>query len=125
MDDEEMIRELAGEMLEELGYTAVTCADGAEAVALYREYCEKGTPFAVVILDMTVPGGMGGKDAAVLIRDFDPEAVLIISTGYTIDASDAMEKDSLFRGMVSKPYNVRQLALELDRLASHGASDGR
>src|SRR6185369_2365248 len=74
MDDEQMIRSLASMMLTKLGYRAVTCHDGAEAVRLYGCALEQGEPFAAVILDMTVPGGMGGKEAAQLIRALDLEA---------------------------------------------------
>jgi two-component system, chemotaxis family, CheB/CheR fusion protein len=116
MDDEEMIRSLADAMLDKLGYRTVTCTDGAEAVAIYRRSLEKGTPFSLVILDMTVPGGMGGKEAAEQIKAIDPGAKLVISTGYAVNSAYQGEKDPLFHGAVSKPYNINQLAQELARL---------
>jgi PAS domain S-box-containing protein len=118
MDDEEMIRELAVEILKDFGYLPVVCMDGAEAVALYRAHLAKGAPFAAVVLDMTVPGGMGGKEAAVRILEIDPDAVLIISSGYAVDAAYIEGADPIFRGSVSKPYNVRQIAGELARLTA-------
>ncbi len=106
MDDEEMIRCVAGAILRELGYAPVMCADGAEAVRLYREYLEQNRRFSAVILDMTVPGGVGGKAAAEQIRMIDPNAALFISTGYATDSLLDDSGVSLFNGMIKKPYNV-------------------
>jgi two-component system CheB/CheR fusion protein len=119
MDDEEMIRELARKMLGYLGYEAIVCADGAEAVNLYRERWAQGEPFAAVILDMTIPGGMGGLEAARQIAEIDPDAKLIISSGYSAESTLTGEKDSLFRGAVTKPYNVQQLSEALSLLIKH------
>jgi signal transduction histidine kinase len=118
MDDEEIIRSLATEMLQELGYRVTTCSDGREAVNLYREFRDRGEPFAAVILDMTVPGGMGGRDAAAQILAFDPDAVLVVSSGYSGDHIYKGKNDPLFRGVVAKPYNLQQLAQELSRVIS-------
>jgi len=116
MDDEEMIRTLVAGMLEQLGYQGIACCDGAEAVNLYRDYLGRGAPFAAVILDMTIPGGKGGKEVAEEILSLDPDAVLIISSGYSTESVFAGEEDAVFQGVVPKPYNIRQLALELARL---------
>jgi PAS domain S-box-containing protein len=116
MDDEEIIRSMASVMLEELGYTVATCAEGTEAVKLYRESKEKGEAFAAVLLDMTVPGGMGGKDAAKHIRSIDPDAVLVISSGYSVDLEIAERDNVFFSGSVAKPYNLHELARELSRV---------
>ena len=127
MDDEEMIRVLAEAMLEKLGYRPVTCGDGTEAIDLYRRALEKGERFAAVILDMTVPAGMGGKEAASRILDLDPDALLVISTGYSVDTAYLGEDDPLFRGAVSKPYNMNRLAEEMARVLkrhSRGISAG-
>lgn len=61
MDDEEMIREIASEILDYLGYQPTTCVTGEEAVALYKAAGESGTPFSAVIMDLTIQGGMGGE----------------------------------------------------------------
>ena len=116
MDDEEMIRVIASKMLEALGYQAATCADGARAVSMYRERLERGERFAAVILDMTVPGKMGGREAAKRMHDMDADAVLIISSGYSVDASNSQETSTIFSGSVAKPYNLQQLARELARV---------
>ncbi|GFO59238.1 hypothetical protein GMST_15630 [Geomonas silvestris] len=114
MDDEEMIRNLASQMLNRLGYRTTTCCDGAQAVDLYRQNLESD-PFAAVILDMTVPGGMGGKEAAYRIRSMDSDAVLIISSGYTADPFLDEKREMRVNGLVAKPYNLKQLSDELCR----------
>ena len=119
MDDEEMIRSLAAAMLSELGHSPVTCADGAEAVRLYREYMERNRPFAAVILDMTVPGGMGGKAAAEGIRAIDPDAVLFISSGYGTDSLCDDAGVNLFNGALKKPYSLSQFARMIGCLPDH------
>jgi len=116
MDDVATIRALASDMLEELGFSVVTCAEGNEAVNLYRESKERGEPFAVVLLDMTIPGGMGGKATAECIRGIDPDAVLVISSGYSVDLGIAEKDNLLFNGSVAKPYNLQELALEISRV---------
>jgi len=116
MDDEAMIRNLAALMLTKIGYRATTCCDGAEAVELYRASYGSGEPFAAVILDMTVPGGMGGKEAAHLIRAINRDAVLIISSGYSADPFLDVNKEVQVNGTVAKPYNMKQLSDELARV---------
>jgi two-component system, cell cycle sensor histidine kinase and response regulator CckA len=118
MDDEAMIRNLAALMLTRLGYRATTCSDGAEAVNLYRANFGGKEAFAAVILDMTVPGGMGGKEAAYRIREIDPGAVLVISSGYSADPFLDQANEVQVNGMVAKPYNMKQLSDELTRVLS-------
>jgi PAS domain S-box-containing protein len=116
MDDEEMIRKLAQQMLDKLGYQATTCRDGAEAVSLYQSRYQSRTPFAAVILDMTVPGGMGGKEAAHLIRSIDEDAILVISSGYSSDPFIDDNREVQVNGVVAKPYSLKQLSDELKRV---------
>jgi CheY-like chemotaxis protein len=116
MDDEEMIRELGAEMLKELEYDVETCADGEEALRLYRSAMVEGKPFSAAILDMTIPGGMGGLATAQRILAIDPAAVLIISSGYSVDHGSDTRIGRLFKGAVAKPYSVEQLSLELEGL---------
>ena len=117
MDDEEMIRELAAEMLGHLGYRVTTCINGEEAVANYLAAHSSGSPFSAVIMDLTIPGGMGGKEAARQILEIDPLARLIVSSGYS---SDPIMSDYLrygFSAVVAKPYKVSELGQALEALA--------
>jgi PAS domain S-box-containing protein len=110
MDDERMILDIATDMLEHLGYRAVTCENGAEAVAAYKDGQTLGAPFAAVIMDLTIPGGMGGKEAAVQILAIDPQARLVVSSGYSNDPIMANYGSHGFAGAVTKPYTVAQLS---------------
>ncbi|MBC7962554.1 MAG: PAS domain S-box protein [Steroidobacteraceae bacterium] len=117
MDDEQMIIEVASMMLIEQGCKVVdTCSDGAEAVKCYLEALERGTPYDVVILDLTVPGGMGGLEAARRIREIDPQATLIVSSGYSQNAVLADLHGHGFSGAVMKPYSLKNFSDELGRV---------
>ena len=118
MDDEDFIREIAAEILQYKGYEVESCADGREAVDLYRCARQSNRPYASVILDLTVPGGMGGKEAATLILEIDPDAVLIVSSGYSNDPIIAYYQSFGFSGAISKPFDADTLARELERLIS-------
>ncbi len=110
MDDEEMIRELAAAMLEEIGYQVTTCADGTEAIGYYKAAKESGTPFLAVIVDLTIPGGMGGKEAAKEILAIDSTASLIVSSGYSDDPIMSDFSSYGFTGAIPKPYGINELA---------------
>ncbi len=116
MDDEEMIRDMATAMLGHLGYTITTCADGEEAIALYKSAKEDGRPFTAVIMDLTVPGGMGGKEAAQQILSYDPAAHLLVSSGYSNDPVMANHEEYGFHAAVIKPYKVTELVHALHRV---------
>ena len=116
MDDEEMIIDVASIMLSELGFTVDTCSNGAEAVARYKAALEQGIPYDFVILDLTVPGGMGGLEAGRRIREMDPNATMIVSSGYSHDAVMADLHDHGFAGAVMKPYSIDTLVKELNRV---------
>ncbi|GFO55450.1 hypothetical protein GMSM_24570 [Geomonas sp. Red276] len=118
MDDEAMIRDLAALMLVELGYRVTTCAEGAEAVRLYGEALRAGTTFAAVIMDLTIPGGMGGKEAAERILAMDADANLIVSSGYSNDPIMADYPAYGFRAAVAKPYTIKSLGEKLTSLGS-------
>ena len=118
MDDEEMIRDMTTQMLEYLGYQATTCASGAEAVTRYKAARDSGTPFSAVIMDLTIPGGMGGKDAAKQILAIDPQARLIVSSGYSNDPIMSDYRAYGFTGAVAKPYNIKELSQLISDLLS-------
>lgn len=112
MDDDEMVRELADITLKRLGYKVVSCPGGAEAVALYRTARAEGAPFTLCIMDLTIPGGMGGIEAARQILTFDPAAKLIVSSGYSDDPVMANFAAYGFCAALEKPYSVK----EIDRI---------
>jgi len=116
MDDEDFIRAIATEILQYKGYEVASCADGREAVDLYQSARQCNVPYAAVILDLTIPGGMGGKEAAALILELDPDAVLIVSSGYSNDTVIANYQNYGFSGSISKPFDADTLARELERL---------
>ena len=118
MDDEQMIRSLSSQILVHLGYQVTTCANGEEAIALYRQAKGKGSPYFAVIMDLTIPGGMGGKEAAQHIVAFDPSAKLIVSSGYSNDLALSDSASYGFCGAVVKPYKVAELAQALEKLRS-------
>jgi PAS domain S-box-containing protein len=109
MDDDEMILDLAGNMLHHLGYRVTTCSSGEEAVSLYKTAQGSGMPFDVVIMDLTVPGGMGGRETAKKILALDPGARLIVSSGYSNDPIMAHYEEYGFCGAMVKPYRINEL----------------
>ncbi len=119
MDDEEIIRELAIGMLEEMGYQVTTCSDGTEAVRYYKAAQESGMPFSAVIMDLTIPGGMGGKEAAEEILAIDPAACLMVSSGYSNDPIMSDYSAYGFNGAIAKPYTLSELAHMLNSSLSH------
>ncbi|WP_224960888.1 ABC transporter substrate-binding protein [Geomonas subterranea] len=110
MDDEELIRDLTSAMLEQLGYSSTTCCEGSEAVELYRTARQNGGRYDAVIMDLTIPGGMGGKEAARRILELDPQACLIVSSGYSNDPVMSEYREHGFRATLSKPYTVKDVA---------------
>ena len=116
MDDEEMIRDLACEVLSAQGYRVTVCSDGEQATALYREACNSGTPYLAAILDLTVPGGMGGKETAQQILAIDPAARLIVSSGYSNDEVMNAYRAYGFCAASPKPYDSHALSRLLSEL---------
>jgi CheY-like chemotaxis protein len=110
MDDEEIIREVAREMLSGLGFEAGLAADGSEAIELYKKARDAGAPFDVVILDLTVPGGMGGKDVIRKLWEIDPGVRGIVSSGYSNDPVISEFRQYGFSGVVAKPYKIQDLS---------------
>jgi two-component system, cell cycle sensor histidine kinase and response regulator CckA len=110
MDDEDAIREIARALLEHLGYHVDLARDGEEAVARYREALGSNDPYRLVIMDLTIPGGMGGKEAVGLLHDIDPEIQAIVSSGYSNDPVMANFTAFGFSGILAKPYSVTEMA---------------
>jgi PAS domain S-box-containing protein len=120
MDDELSIRKLTAVLLERIGCTVVTAADGAEAIEIYETARRKGERFDVIIMDLTVPRGLGGKELISQLRALDPDVLAIVSSGYSNDPVMANFRDYGFAGVVPKPYNTADLVRALDDLFSQG-----
>ncbi len=116
MDDEEMVRDIATMMITHLGYEVTTCANGEKAVELYKTSMESGMPFVAVVMDLTIPGGLGGKEAAEQILSLFPKACLIVSSGYSNDPIMSNYREYGFSRAIAKPYNLNKLAQTLESL---------
>ncbi|MDR3629110.1 MAG: PAS domain S-box protein [Desulfocapsaceae bacterium] len=117
MDDDETVRDIAAAMLTHLGYAITTCADGEQAVEFYKTSQESGNPFSIVILDLTIPGGLGGKQAAEQILSFCPKACLIVSSGYSNDPIMSNYREYGFSGAIAKPYDIHKFKEVLTEVA--------
>ncbi len=109
MDDEKNIRRFVKNMLEQMGYEVQLASDGAEAVELYRKALEEGRRYDAVIMDLTVPGGMGGKQAVRELLKIDLGVKAIVSSGYSTDPIMAEYKRYGFRRVIEKPYRIKDL----------------
>jgi CheY-like chemotaxis protein len=116
MDDEAFIRDLADEMLSLLGYEVILAKDGAEAIELYKSAFHSSRPIDAVIMDLTVPGGMGGSEAVQKLREIDPRVKAIVSSGYSNDPIMADYATYGFMGVVAKPYSIHALSETLTRV---------
>ncbi len=109
VDDEEAIRTLVEFTLTRLGYEVMQAASALEGVNIYRQKLEAGERFDAVILDLTLPGGMGGKEALKKLIEIDPTVNAIVSSGYATDATMSRYQDFGFRGVIAKPYEAADL----------------
>jgi PAS domain S-box-containing protein len=116
MDDEDFVREVVGEMVKSFGYSAEFAKDGAEAIDLYGKALKSEEPFAAVIMDLTIPGGMGGKEAIQELLKIDPNVKAIVSSGYSSDPIMSDCKKYGFVGMLSKPYKISELGKTLKEI---------
>lgn len=114
MDDEEILRQVIGEMLTFLGFRISCARDGDEAIGLYVKAKEAGDPFDVVIMDLTIPGGMGGREAVQKLMEIDPAARAVVASGYCNDPVMANFADYGFKAVVAKPFSIEELAEALD-----------
>jgi PAS domain S-box-containing protein len=109
MDDELLVQDIAEQMLDCLGHEALQAADGKEAIEIFNEHRKSGKPVDVIIMDLTIPGGMGGKDAIQEILKIDPEAKVIVSSGYSNDPIMADYQQYGFKAAIAKPFLLSDL----------------
>lgn len=121
MDDEKDILEMAASMLEKLGYATEQATDGSDAVAMYQKALGTDSPFNLVILDLTVPGGMGGANAMTELAKIDPQVKVIVCSGYHHDPILSHYKDYGFIGMIPKPYRMNDMAKVLRDVFADGS----
>jgi PAS domain S-box-containing protein len=116
MDDEEMMRHMVREVLKKLGYEIVSTENGQEAIDLYREAWNKGHPFDAVLLDLTVKGGMGGKEAIPELLKIDPSVKAVVCSGYDNDPVMANFQEYGFKSALIKPFLVENLKEILSKI---------
>jgi CheY-like chemotaxis protein len=113
MDDEGVVREVAESMLEHLGCDVETVSDGAEAVEEFKKARDSEKRFDIVLMDLTIPGGMGGEEAVKKLLEIEPDVKVIVSSGYSNDPIIANFRDYGFSGYVIKPYKMDDLSRTL------------
>jgi two-component system cell cycle sensor histidine kinase/response regulator CckA len=116
MDDEQMIRDVAGELLKALGHEVEFAGRGEDTIVKYRMAKQAEKPFDVVILDLTIRGGMGGAETIQKLLALDPDVKAIVSSGYSDDAALSNYREQGFRAFLKKPYNLENLRRTLNSL---------
>ena len=110
MDDDQTIHAVTEEMLTHLGYQPLHAFDGKEAVEMYGKALEEGSKIDIVIMDLTIPGGMGGEVAVRKVLELDAQAKVLVSSGYSENPVVQNYKESGFVNTISKPYQLRELS---------------
>jgi CheY-like chemotaxis protein len=116
MDDEDVVRNSVGEMLLQIGYEVKYAEEGVAAIEKYKEAMKSSQPFDAVIMDLTVPGGMGGAEAIKKLREIVPNIKAIVSSGYSNNSVMAKFREYGFNDVLSKPYSPEKLSRILDKL---------
>ncbi len=114
MDDQPLIRNSLRDFLSGCGYRVTVAKDGWEAVKIYKENRENATPFDLVLLDLTIPGGMGGKEAVQYILALDPHAKVIVFSGYSDDPVLADYRKYGFYDTITKPFRFEELSVKIE-----------
>jgi CheY-like chemotaxis protein len=120
VDDEEMVLKIADKLLQHMDYEVTTTQSGEEAVWLYKHAMESGTPFNIVILDLSMDGGMDGTEVMKKLLAIDPDVKAIISSGYLHDPVIANYEDYGFTGILTKPYDPKELDEKLQNIINQG-----
>jgi PAS domain S-box-containing protein len=116
MDDEQLILGVMEEMLSALGYDVDTASNGQETLHKYQQAMEAHQPYTAVIMDLIIPGGMGGKEAISHLLVMDPQARVIVSSGFAADSTMAQATQLGFKAVISKPYTLKTLQTVLNKV---------
>jgi CheY-like chemotaxis protein len=116
LEDEAAISLILKEMLEQLGCTVEIAYDGQEAIDLYRDAMDSSKPFDVVMMDLRIEGGMGGKEALARIKELDTKVKAIASSGYFEESFASNYTEYGFKAILAKPYTIEELIQILNRL---------
>jgi CheY-like chemotaxis protein len=116
MDDEQVILDVTDEVLKFLGYDVMFAREGAAAINLYRQEQSRGQPFDLIILDLSVPEGMGGKETFEKLHALDPNAKIVISSGFTNDPMLTNSASYGLAGVLAKPYRITELKALLENM---------
>jgi len=109
MDDNIQVLKVSGKLLEHIGYVVDVAKEGEQTLRKYQKSKANGKPYDLVIMDLTIPGGMGGKQAIARLLEIDPSARVIVSSGYSDDDVMANYKKYGFIGSIAKPYSFDEL----------------
>ena len=116
MDDEQIILDVTHEVLKFLNYDVISARDGLTAIDLYKKEKAAGAPFDIVILDLSVPNGLGGKETIEQLRNFDPAVKAVVSSGYTNDPVVQDFSHYGFSERLAKPYNISEMKNLLEKV---------
>ena len=116
MDDEDLVREVTGKMLNFIGCEVEFASDGEEAIEIYKEAIENNKKYDLVIMDLTIPGGMGGKETIKVLKALDPSIKAVVSSGYSTDEVMSDFKKYGFKGIIVKPYKIEDLSRVINEI---------
>ncbi len=118
MDDDAVVRDVAGALLAELGQEVELAERGEEAIEKYLKAKESGKPFDIAILDLTIRGGMGGAETVRKLLEINPDVKAVVSSGYSDDSAFSDYREQGFRTFLKKPYDIKELQETLNALLS-------
>lgn len=116
MDDDEMILKSTGSLLRTMGFEVDTVSDGEEALEISRRMRDMGKRYDCILMDLVIPGGMGGLDTITPMREIDPEVCIVVSSGYSQEEVLSNYRDYGFDGVIPKPYKIDELSSELNKI---------